>query len=255
MASVDLIKDGHIATIRFNRPDKLNTLTKEMTRQLLDAVHEVNTDEEVRVVILTGEGEKAFSAGSDVTLLDEYGSNWQFRNRLEYCDVLRNMKKPLIAMVNGYAVGGGFELALCADLRFAAHSAKFGAVEIKLGWIGGGGVTQLLTHAIGYGKAMKMILSGDIISAQEANELGLVEALLPDDQLEEYTYEYARKIAAYSPIALQVAKHGCRVAMSTPLDVGIMYERDMQTICFYTEDRQEGIRAFQEKRKPEFKGR
>lgn len=255
MASVDLQKDGFIATIVFNRPEKLNALTKEMTEQLFEAVHEVNRDDQVRVVILTGAGPKSFSVGSDVTLLDEYGTNWDFRNRLEYCDLLRSMKKPLIAMVNGYAVGGGFELALCADLRFAGESAKFGATEIKLGWIGGGGVTQLLTHLVGYGKALKMILSGEIISAQEANEIGLLEALVPDDQLKAYTYEYAEKIAQYSPIALQQAKHGCRIALSTPLDIGIMYERDMQTISFYTEDKEEGIRAFQEKRAPHFKGR
>lgn len=255
MASVDIQKDGHVATILLNRPEKLNALTKDMTKQLFEAVHEVNQDDEVRVVIITGAGPKSFSVGSDVTLLDEYGTNWHFRNRLEYNDLLRSMKKPLIAMVNGYAVGGGFELALCADLRFAGDSAKFGATEVKLGWIGGGGVTQLLTHLVGYGKAMKMILSGDIISAQEANEIGLIEALVPDEQLAKYTYEYAEKIAQYSPIALQTAKHGCRIALSTPLDVGIMYERDMQTICFYTEDKEEGIKAFNEKRKPNFKGR
>lgn len=255
MGTVDLIKAGHVATIRFNRPEKLNTLTQDMAKQLVAAVHEANFDDEIRVVVLTGEGERAFSAGSDVTLIDEYGTNWQFRNRLEYCDVLRSLKKPLIAMVNGYAVGGGLELALCADLRFAGESAKFGAVEVKLGWIGGGGITQLLTHLIGYGKAMKLILSGDIISAQEANEIGMLEALLPDSELEKYTYDYAHKIAKYSPIALQSAKHGCRMALNIPLEQGIMYERDMQTICFYTEDREEGIKAFKEKREPNFKGR
>ncbi|SHE39100.1 Enoyl-CoA hydratase/carnithine racemase [Seinonella peptonophila] len=255
MASVDLLRDGHVATIQLNRPEKLNALTKEMTKQLFEIVYEVNQDDELRVVILTGVGEKSFSVGSDVTLLDEYGTNWHFRNRLEYCDLLRGMKKPLIAMIGGYAVGGGFELALCADLRFAAESAKFGATEIKLGWIGGGGVTQLLTHLIGYGKAMKMILSGEIISAQEANEMGILEALVPDDQLRNYTYEFAHKIASYSPVALQTAKHGCKIALSTPLDVGIMYERDMQTISFYTEDKEEGIQAFKEKRAPKFQGR
>lgn len=255
MGTVDYFKDGHVATIRFNRPEKLNSLTKDMTRQLLEAIREANDDDEVRVVVVTGAGQKAFSAGSDVTLLDEYGTNWQFRNRVEYNDVLRSLRKPVIAMVNGYAVGGGFELALCCDLRFAGESAKFGAVEIKLGWVGGGGVTQLLTHLVGYGQAMRLILSGDIISAREAKEIGLVEVLVPDDELEKTTYEYAHKIASYSPIALQTAKHGCRMALSVPLEAGIMYERDMQTICFYTEDKEEGIRAFKEKRTPHFKGR
>jgi len=255
LGTVDYVKDGHVATIRFNRPEKLNALTKDMTKQLLEAIREANDDDDVRVVVLTGAGERAFSAGSDVTLLDQYGTNWQFRNRIEYNDVLRSLRKPVIAMIRGYAVGGGFELALCCDLRFAGESAKFGAGEIKLGWVGGGGVTQLLTHLIGYGRAMKLILSGDIISAQEAKEIGLVEALVPDDELEKYTYEYAHKVASYSPIVLQAAKHGCRMALSVPLEAGIMYERDMQTICFYTEDKEEGIRAFKEKRTPQFKGR
>jgi enoyl-CoA hydratase/carnithine racemase len=255
LETVDFIKDGRVATIRFNRPNKLNTMTKEMAKQLLEAVHEANSNDDIRVVVLTGAGEKAFSAGSDISILDEYGSNWQYRNRLEYCDVLRGLKKPLIAMVNGFAVGGGLELALCADMRFAADTAKFGAVEIKLGWIGGGGVTQLLTHLIGYGKAMKMILSGDIISADEAFKYGLVEAILPLDELEKYTYEYAHKIADYSSITLQSAKHACRLALSIPLEAGIMYERDLQTIAFHTEDKFEGINAFLEKRKPVFKDR
>jgi enoyl-CoA hydratase len=168
--------------------------------------------------------------------------------------VLRSIKKPIIAMVNGYAVGGGFELALCADMRFAADTAKFGAVEIKLGWIGGGGVTQLLTHLIGYGKAMKMITSGEMVSADEAYKMGLVEDVKPLKELESYTYEFAHNISNYSPIALQSAKHACRLALSVPLEAGIMYERDLQTIAFYTEDRKEGINAFLEKRKPNFKG-
>ncbi len=255
MASVDVIKDGHVGTIKFNRPDKLNAITKEMAKQLVDAVHEMNGDDEIRVVVLTGVGDRSFSTGSDITLLNEYGSNWQFRNRLEYCDVLRRLRKPLIAMVNGYAIGGGLELALCADMRFAGENAKFGAVEVKLGWIGGGGITQLLTHLIGYGKAMKLILSGEIIDAREANELGMIEAYLPDHDLEKYTYEYAHKIAKYSPIALQTAKHGCRMALNIPLEQGILYERDLQTICFYTDDHNEGIEAFKEKREPIFRGR
>ncbi|WP_096188816.1 enoyl-CoA hydratase/isomerase family protein [Evansella halocellulosilytica] len=255
MASVDFIKDHHIATITFNRPEKLNTMTKEMASQLLNAVHKVNNDDNIRVVVLTGTGEKAFSAGSDISILDEYGDNWKYRNRLEYCDVLRSIKKPLIAMVNGYAVGGGLELALCADMRFAAKNAKLGAVEIKLGWIGGGGVTQLLTNLIGYGKAMKMILSGDMISADEAYKDGLVEVVVPYDELEKYTYDYAHKIAEYSPIALQSAKHSCRMALSVPLEAGILYERDLQALSFYTEDKEEGIQAFLEKRSPNFKGK
>ncbi len=255
MGSIDFIKDGRVATIRMNRPEKLNTITKDMAKQLVNAIHEANMDDDIRVVVIRGFGEKAFSAGSDITLLDDYGTTWQFRNRLEYCDVLRGLKKPLIAMVKGYAVGGGLELALCADLRFAGQSAKFGAVEIKLGWIGGGGTTQLLTHLVGYGKAMKLLLSGDIITAEEASTMGMIEACLPDNELEEYTYSYARKVANYSPIALQTAKHGCRTALNIPLEQGIQYERDLQTICFYTEDHKEGINAFKEKRDPDFRGR
>jgi len=254
VGSVLYEKDGHVATITLNRPDKLNTLTLEMTRQLQEAVHQANADDEVRILVLTGMGDKAFCAGSDIRTLDQYGSNWAFRNRPDYCDALRQLRKPVIAMVRGYALGGGLELALCADIRFAGKSAQFGAVEIKLGWIGGGGITQLLTHQLGYGRAMKMILSGEFVGAEEALRIGLVEDVLPDEELQAYTYEFARTVASYSPIALQTAKHGCRMALSVPLEAGIMYERDMQTICFYTEDSKEGIAAFKEKRKPNFRG-
>ena len=248
-------KDSHVATITLNRPEKLNALTPEMTVKLEGAVREANADDDVRVVVFRGAGEKSFSVGSDINMLDQYASNWAFRNRLEYCDVLRSMKKPVIAMVQGYALGGGLELALCADIRFAGQSASFGAVEVKLGWIGGGGITQLLTRQIGYGQAMQMILSGDRITADKAYRLGLVEELVPDNELETFTYDFARKVAGYSPIALQTAKLGCQMASRVPLDAGIQYERDMQTICFYTEDSKEGIAAFKEKRQPDFKGR
>ena len=254
MGTIDMTINEHVATIQFNRPEKLNTITQGMARQLAEHVSEVNNNHDIRVVVLTGIGEKSFSAGSDINLIDEYGTNWEFRNRFEYCDVLRNCRKPVIAMIKGYALGGGLELALCSDLRFAGKSAKLGAVEVKLGWIGGGGITQLLTHLIGYGKAMKLILSGDIISAEEANDLGLFEAYLPDEELEKYTYDFAKKVAKYSPIALQTAKHGCRMALNIPLDQGIAYERDLQTICFFTEDKDEGINAFKEKREAQFKG-
>lgn len=255
MRHIEYRKEAHVATITMNRPEKLNALTPEMTKLLQEAAREANTDEDVRVVLLNGAGSKAFSVGSDINVLDQYESNWAFRNRLEYCDIIRSIRKPVIAMVQGYALGGGLELALCADIRIASQAATFGAVEVKLGWIGGGGITQLLTRLIGYGQAMHMILSGEMISAARALELGLIEQLVRDDELEAVATAYARKIAEYSPIALQTAKSGCQMAYEVPLEAGIQYERDLQTICFYTDDSKEGVAAFKEKRQPNFKGR
>jgi enoyl-CoA hydratase len=254
--SQDLIysKDGPIATVIINRPNKLNTITPAMGRALFDISADINADDNIRVLILTGAGEKAFSAGSDVKVLDDYGTNWQLRNRADYNRALWAVRKPIIAAIRGYCIGGGLELALTSDIRIASTTAKFGAGEIKLGWHGGAGNTQLLPRLVGYGKALQMLLTGDLISAEEAHRTGLVQEIVADDQLESTVNALAQRIAGNAPIAVQITKHLVRMAESTTIDVGLAYENDMFAYCFTTQDSQEGIAAFKEKRPPRFKG-
>jgi enoyl-CoA hydratase len=247
--------DQAIATITLHRPDKLNTITGEMTKALAAIVDRVNDDDSIRVVILNGTGERAFSAGSDIKLLDEYGANWQIRNRLEYCRVMLRLRKPLIGSIRGFAIGGGLEMALVCDIRIASETARFGAGEIKLGWHGGGGVTQLLPRVVGPGYAALMLLTGDMIDAQEALRVKLVEKVVPDADLETLTLDLAKRIANNAPIAAQISKHLVRMAMSTSLDVGLAYETDTFAYLFTTRDHQEGINAFIEKRAPNFEGK
>ena len=229
-------------------------MTPDMGRALLDLVPYINANNEIRVVILTGSGEKSFSAGSDVKVLDQYGSNWQLRNRVDYARGIWAIKKPVIAKIRGYCLGGGLEMALMSDIRYAADTAQFGAGEIKLGWHGGAGNTQLLPRILSTGKALEMLLTGDLISASEAKEYGLVEKVLPSAQLDLSVENLARRIADNAPIAAQLAKHLVRVSQSTAVDIGLQYENDTFAYCFTTQDSTEGRKAFVEKRKPVFRG-
>jgi enoyl-CoA hydratase len=247
------VKDN-VATITLNRESKLNTMTPAMGKALLELVPYINANDEIRVVILTGTGERAFSAGSDVKVLDQYGSNWQLRNRIDYARGIWAIRKPVISKIRGYCIGGGLEMALMSDIRYASESAQFGAGEIKLGWHGGAGNTQLLPRVISTGKALEMLLTGDLISAQQAEQYGLVDQLLPANQLDAAVDDLARRIAANAPIAAQLAKHLVRVSQSTAVDIGLQYENDAFAYCFTTQDSQEGRSAFAEKRKPNFKG-
>jgi enoyl-CoA hydratase len=257
LSSEDLhyTKEGAIARITLRRPQKLNTVTAAMGRQLFAIAADVDADDAIRVAILTGVGDRAFSAGSDVKVLDDYGSNWQLRNRADYCVAIWNIRKPMIAAIRGYCIGGGLELALSCDIRVASETSKFGAGEIRLGWHGGAGNTQLLPRLVGYGKAMEMVLTGDLIDAAEARADGLVQRLVPDEELEAAVDVLAARIAANAPIAAQLAKHLVRMSESTSVDVGLRWENDLFTYCFTTADAQEGIAAFKEKREPVFRGR
>ena len=248
-------RDGYVATIRFNRPNKLNAMTAEMAEAMIDATAQCNADPDIRCVILSGAGERAFCAGSDIRDLDRYDTPWTFRNRPEYCDALRSLRKPIIAAVNGYAFGGGLEMAMSCDIRVAAETASFAAPEIKLGWIGGGGMVAHLTRSLGPSNAAKMVLTGDPITASQALEWQLVSDIWPLEELESRTMELARTIASRAPIAASTVKDNLRAAASIPLDEAVIYERDLQTICFATEDAAEGRRAFSEKREPKFRGR
>ncbi|HEY9318470.1 MAG TPA: enoyl-CoA hydratase-related protein, partial [Achromobacter sp.] len=222
---------------------------------LIAAVQQCNTDSQVRAVILTGAGPKAFCAGSDITELDRYATPWDFRNRLDYCDCVRMLKKPTVAAINGYTFGGGLEMALACDIRIASDNARLGAPEIKLGWIGGGGMTAQLVHAVGPSNAALMVLTGDPIRAEQALAWGLVSEVVPQEQLRERAQALAATIASRAPIAAETARVNLRAALSMPLEKAVEYERDLQAICFATADAKEGRKAFEEKRAPKFERR
>lgn len=247
--------DGAIGRLTLNRPAKLNTMTPEMGRALTRLVAAVNDDDRVRVVVLSGAGERAFSAGSDVSVLDDYGTNWELRNRVDYARAIWAIRKPVVAKIRGYCVGGGLEMALMSDIRYAAPGARFAAGEIKLGWHGGAGNTQLLPRAATLGMASEMLLTGDQVDAQEACRIGLVDRVVDDGDLDRAVDDLAARIAANSPIATQLTKHMVRMSMSAPLSVGLEYENDTFTYCFTTDDSREGREAFRDKRPPRFTGR
>lgn len=243
-----------VARLRLDRPDKLNTMTPLMGRQLAELVPRINDDDTIRVVVLTGTGDRAFSAGSDVSVLDQYGTNWQLRNRVDYARMIWAIRKPVIAQIRGYCIGGGLEMALMSDIRISDTTGRFGAGEIKLGWHGGAGNTQLLPRLIGAGKANEMLLTGDMVDADEASRIGLIDRLVQPADLDDVVSALAQRIAANAPIATQLAKHLVRVAQSSSLDVGLAYENDTFTYCFTTADAAEGQRAFADKRAPMFRG-
>ena len=252
-----LDRQGRVAIITINRPDKRNALnikTREEGAALLDQLRE---DDSVGVVVFTGAGDKAFIAGADI---GEFAGRTAITQRevmtsRSLFTAIDMFPKPVIAMINGYCLGGGCELALACDIRIASENASFGQPEINLGIIPGGGGTQRLTRLVGEGKAMEMILTGEIIDARTAFTIGLVNHVVPADQLQVKTLEMANRIAEKSPIALQLAKEAVKLASKSNLDEGLRREVDLFALCFSTEDKNEGVSAFLEKRKPAFKGR
>jgi enoyl-CoA hydratase len=256
---VRLEQDGHVATITIDRPDKLNAMTVAMDRQMNTFVYEVNNDDDIRCVVLTGAGGRAFSAGSDITDLDEYGTNWQYRNRMsrheDYALGVWRIRKPIVAAIDGYCIGGGLEMACASDVRLASPRSSFSAGEIRWGWHGGSGATQHLTRAVGPGHALKLLLTGDRIDADEAYRIGLVQELIPEDAVRSRAHELATAIASRAPIATQSVKNLVRVAQSVHVETGLAYENDMFSYLMRTEDAAEGQRAFSEKRDPVFEGK
>ncbi|MBK9153301.1 MAG: enoyl-CoA hydratase/isomerase family protein [Chloracidobacterium sp.] len=246
-----------VAILTINRPEKLNALNSTVHREGVAALDELREDDSVRVVVITGTGEKAFIAGADISEFEgktpvTQRATFHQRTLFNSIDVF---PKPVIAMVNGFCLGGGNELALACDLRVCSDNARFSQPEINLGIIPGGGGTQRLTRLIGEGRSMEICLTGDMIDAETAYRFGLVNHVHPAGELREKTLELAAKIADKAPIALQLVKEAVKFASRSNLDEGLRREVDLFAVCFSTEDKVEGVSAFLEKRKPEFKGK
>jgi enoyl-CoA hydratase len=246
-----------VATLTINRPEKRNALSAAVRRDLIAALDELRHEDEVRVIVFTGAGDRAFIAGADIA---EFAERTPLEQRLvmegrRVFDEIAAYPKPTIAMVNGFALGGGCELAMACDFRVAGRSARFGQPEIRLGLIPGGGGTQRLPRLVGAGRALRMILTGEIIDAEEAHRIGLADVLVDDAALLETTLELARGIALHSPVAMRLAKAAVAAAWEAPLGAALAFERELFITAFASDDRREGITAFMEKRPPEFRGR
>ncbi len=252
-----LERRGKVAIITINRPDKRNALNIKTREEGAALIEELRTDDSVNVVVITGAGDKAFIAGADIGEFAGRSAQMQREVMVERSlfNAIDTFPKPVIAMVNGYCLGGGCEVALACDIRIASENASFGQPEINLGIMPGGGGTQRLTRLIGEGKAMEMILTGQIIDAKTAFAIGLVNHVVPPDQLEAKTMELANSIADKAPIAVRLAKEAVKIASRSNLDEGLRREVDLFALCFATEDKDEGVAAFLEKRKPVFKGK
>lgn len=245
------VKDG-VGQIVLARPEKHNAITRDMALELRRVCAEIDTDDRIRVATITGAGERAFSAGSDLNGLADLSDIWAFRNRVEYAAVVRDIRKPVIAGLKGWVLGGGMEIALATDIRIAGRSSRIGGPEVVRGWVGGGGASQMLPRLVGYGQAMRMLLVGDPVDADQALRMGLVEEVVDDANVLARTAELAAIIASFSPIATQAVKASVRAAMSMPLEQGLRYENEIHVICMSDKDRVEGIKAFQEKRTGKF---
>lgn len=250
-------KEGRVAILTVNRPDKLNALNQQVRDETLQALAELEKDDSVGVVVITGAGEKSFIAGADI---GEFAGRTPFDQREAMAsprvfDIMANYPKPVIAMINGFCLGGGCELAMSCDMRIASDKARFGQPEIKLGIIPGGGGTQRLPRLVGLGNAMRLILTGDMIGADEARATGLVEMVVPAEELRARTLELANKIAAMSPLTVRVAKEALRASERLAIEDGLPYERDLFCLCFSTQDKEEGVKAFLEKRPAQWTGR
>jgi enoyl-CoA hydratase len=256
--TVHLDVDGAIATLTIDRPTKRNTFTVAMAAELTAHCATIDRNDEVRAVIVTAVGPDAFCAGSDIALLDDLGSTWEGRNRAvhgrDYIGPLLRLRKPAVAAIRGYCLGGGLEIAVACDVRIASETASFGTPEVRLGWHAGSGNTTILPRLIGFGNAARWILTGDRFDAAEAHRVGLVQAVVPDGELDAAARAIADRLAANPPIAVQAAKHLIRQSQGTSIEQGLAWENDLYTYCMTTADSREGIAAFVEKRPPRFRG-
>ncbi|HEU4782661.1 MAG TPA: enoyl-CoA hydratase-related protein [Ktedonobacterales bacterium] len=248
-------REEPIATAIINRPDKLNALNWDLIAELADELEKLDRDDAIGCIVLTGAGDRAFAAGADIAEMSDASTMRMATGSFENWDRIRRIHKPIIAAVGGFALGGGNELAMHADIIIASEKAKFGQPEILLGIMPGAGGTQRLAHTVGKYKAMEMCLTGDQFTAQDMLAAGLVNKVVPEGQHLDAAKEMARKIASRGPLAARMTKEAILMAFETPLQVGLQYEKRLFAMLFSTEDQKEGMRAFMEKRKAEFKGR
>ena len=257
MENITIEKEGNIGIVTVNRPKELNSMNTETRKELAFAFETLDEDSEVKVSILTGATGKAFIAGADIKEFSRMKINnrkvmeedWRVTN------VISESKTPVIAMINGFCLGGGLEIAMACDLRIASENSRLGQPEINIGIIPGAGGTQRLTRIVGEGRSMELILTGDMISAEKAERWGLVNLVTKEEKLKEKTMILAKKIAEKTPFAIERAKKSIKAASIMNMKEGLEFEQELFVECFKSEDGKEGIRAFVEKRKPQFKGK
>jgi len=251
-------KKDNIGLLTINRPEKMNAISNELTTELKQLLAEIEEDEDLRVLIVTGAGKKAFVAGADIKEIvdrDAKLGRRVTRERQEIFSRIENLQVPVIGAINGYALGGGLELALACSIRICSEKAQFGAPEVKLGIIPGDGGTQRLPRLVGLGRAMEMILTGDFIDAQEAYRIGLVNKVVPLEKLMEEAMALAQKIASRPPLAVRYAKEAVNRSQEGDAASGFALESYLHALTCTTEDKKEGVSAFLEKRKGTFKGK
>ena len=258
MENVRLEKRNKIAYVTIDRPKVLNALNMATMQELHQVFTELKDDKEIRVVILTGGGEKAFVAGADINELaknDAVQAKAYTHRGQAVLDLMENLGKPVIACINGFALGGGCEIAMACTMRLASENAKLGQPEVKLGIIPGYGGTQRLPRLVGTGLAMQMVLTGEMISAQEAHRIGLVNEIVPADRLIPRAEEIAGKIIGMAPLAIQYCMEAVNQGMNMTLQEGLFLEDTLFGVCCATEDKKEGTTAFLEKRAANFQGK
>ena len=247
---------GRLATITIDRPDVRNAIDRQTADEMSAALAEIRARDEVAAVVITGGGERVFVSGADIKDL----KSRTFKSGLEGCnnalfEAIENLDRPVVAAINGHALGGGLELALACDIRLAVADAKFGFPEVGLGIMPGAGGTQRLPRVVGMGRAREMILTGDLIDAAEAHRIGLINRVVPRADFAAAVKNLTDKLLTRGPVALRLAKLALNMAGNTPAAAGYQFEILAQSVLFETEDKSEGIDAFLEKRAPEFKGR
>jgi enoyl-CoA hydratase/carnithine racemase len=250
-------KADRVAWITLNRPEAMNAQSDGLRMELVDALEAASEDEDVFVVVITGSGEKAFSAGADVaqyvTRVPSYVVSQKYI--LRPFELIRNMTKPVVACVNGLALGAGCELMISCDIIIAAEDVKIGQTEVRVGLIPGGGGTQVLPRLVGEKKAKELIFTGRMISATEAMNLGIINQVVPREELREATQKLLDELLRNSPAIIGLAKIAINRSLEIPLQAGMSYERDLFALAFSYDDQKEGAKAFIEKRKPAYKGK
>jgi enoyl-CoA hydratase/carnithine racemase len=240
--------EGGIALLTLDRPAKHNAITNPMAEALAAHARAIDADDAVRVVLLRGAGDRAFCAGMDLNAIAAFPDPWSFRHRPDYPGAIRRIRKPVVAALQGWTLGGGMELALAADLRIAAATTRIGFPEVTRGWVGGGGASQILPRMIGQGQAMRLLLTGEQVDAAEALALRLVEQVVPAEALMDTALAMCRRIAGFSPVAAQAVKAAVRMAMEAPLSAGLAYENEMNVLCLAAGEHRAGIEAFAARR-------